>query len=86
MRPSAGWGRNAAEEHHHRHAAALEPRIERGQNAHVFRPDLPAAWHLATLLPLIPTAGAELCTGRVGEDEVEAALLASVVGVVAGPR
>ena len=75
----------AHEEHHHRHAsalAALEPLVDRGQKARVFRPDVPAAWHLATLLALIHTASVELGSGRIAEEAVEAALLASVVGAV----
>lgn len=75
----------AHEEHHRRHAsalAALEPLIERGQQAHVFRSDVPAAWHLATLLALIHSGSAELAAARIGEDEVEEALLTSVIGAV----
>jgi TetR/AcrR family transcriptional repressor of mexCD-oprJ operon len=70
---------------HHHHGsvlAALEPLIERGQNAGVFRPDVPASWHLGTLLALVHGASAELSAGRIAEDQVEPALLASVVGAV----
>ena len=72
---------------HDRHApviAALLPLIERGQNARAFRPDVPAAWHLATLLALIHSASAELAAGRVADDLAETALVASVVGALTG--
>lgn len=71
------------EELHDRHGsvlAELEPLIERGQKTGAFRPDVPAAWHLATLLALIHSASAELRAGRIDEELVEDALIASVVG------
>jgi TetR/AcrR family transcriptional regulator, mexCD-oprJ operon repressor len=73
------------EELHHRHGsvlAELQPLIERGQKAGVFRPEVPAAWHLATLLALVHSASSELSAGRISEDDVEDALLASVLGAV----
>lgn len=73
------------EELHHRHGSALsalEPLVARGQEAGVFRDDVPASWHLATVMALIHGASAELHAGRIGDDEVEDALLASVVGAV----
>ena len=72
---------------HHRHDAvldALEPLIARGQRAGAFRIDVPASWHLATLLALVHMASAELRAGRIGEAEVETALVASVAGALAG--
>jgi AcrR family transcriptional regulator len=73
------------EELHHRHnsaLAALEPLIVRGQAAHAFRPDVPASWHLATLLALIHAASGELSARRVEDGQVEHALIASVVGAM----
>jgi AcrR family transcriptional regulator len=67
---------------HHSALAALEPLIERGQRAGAFRSDVPAAWHLAMMLALIHAASAELQAGRMSADEVEAALLETVVGAV----
>lgn len=73
------------EEHRHRHSsalAALEPLIDRGQKTGVFRADVPAAWHLATLLALIHSASAELGAARIGADAAESAVVASVVGAI----
>ena len=74
------------EELHQRHASVLgrlEPLIVRGQKAGVFRSGVPVSWHLATMLALIHGASAELSAGRIGDDEVEAALVDTVVGAVA---
>jgi AcrR family transcriptional regulator len=62
--------------------AVLVPLIERGQRDRAFRPDVPAAWHLATLLALIHAASGELSAGRIGPQEVEPALVASVLGAL----
>ena len=70
---------------HHRHGSALgalEPLIERGQRAGAFRADVPAAWHLATLMALIHGASAELSAHRIDEQQVESALAATVVGAI----
>jgi TetR/AcrR family transcriptional repressor of mexCD-oprJ operon len=69
----------------HRHAsprAALEPLIERGQRDGVFRADVPAAWHLTMILALIHAASGELRAEQASPDQVEAALLATVLGAV----
>jgi len=71
---------------HHRHGSALsalEPLITRGQQAGAFRPDVPASWHLATVMALIHGASAELSAGRIAEDQVEGALIAAVAGALA---
>ena len=73
------------EELHHEHGSvlgALEPLIVRGQTEGAFRPDVPASWHLATLLALIHGASGELSAGRIDEERVERALVATVVGAV----
>jgi AcrR family transcriptional regulator len=73
------------EELHRRHGSALgalEPLIVRGQGARAFRSDVPASWHLAILLALIHGASGELSAGRIGEDQVEHALIAAVVGAL----
>jgi AcrR family transcriptional regulator len=70
---------------HDRHGpalGALEPLIVRGQVAGAFRSDVPASWHLATLLALIHGASAELRAGRIDSDQVENALIATVVGAL----
>jgi AcrR family transcriptional regulator len=73
---------------HQRHRsvlATLEPLIERGQRAGSFRPDVPAAWHLSMLMALVHAASAELRAGRLAEGQVEAAMLASVLGALSTP-
>ena len=60
----------------------LEPLIERGQADGDFRPDVPAAWHLAVVLALTHTASATLQAGHGTADQIESALLATVLGAV----
>lgn len=68
---------------HHRPALAiLQPLIERGQAGGTFRADVPAAWHLSMILALVHAASAELRTGTMNEEQVESALVASVVGAL----
>jgi AcrR family transcriptional regulator len=73
----------------HRHGpalAALEPLIERGQRDGAFRADVPAAWHLASILAVIHAASGELAAGRVPSEHVESALVESVLGAVSAAR
>lgn len=80
--------RLSAEELHRRHLPVLdqlEPLIRRGQNAGVFRSDLPVAWHLAVLRAIVHTASHEIQAGRIPESEAEAALLSTALSAVA-PR
>jgi len=67
---------------HRQVLALLEPLIERGQRAGVFRAGVPAAWHLAMLLALIHAASAELSAGRLPAGQVEAALVDSALAAV----
>jgi AcrR family transcriptional regulator len=60
----------------------LEPLIERGQADGVFRPDVPAAWHLAVILALIHTASGTLQAGHGTPEQIESALVATVLGAV----
>ena len=62
--------------------AALEPLIERGQADGTFRAGVPAAWHLSMLLALVHAASGELSAGRIPAAQLEAALLASVMGAI----
>lgn len=74
---------------HHRHAvvlAALESLIERGQREGEFRTDVPVAWHLSMLVALIHAASAELRAGRLPAEQVESALVATVLGALGSPR
>ena len=73
---------------HARHApvlALLGPLIERGRRDGSFRSDVPAEWHLSMILALIHAASGELGAGRMGAEEVEAALPETVIGAVATP-
>jgi AcrR family transcriptional regulator len=69
----------------HRHAsprAVLVPLIERGQRDGAFRAGVPAAWHLTMILALIHAASGELRAEQASPDQVEDALLATVLGAV----
>jgi AcrR family transcriptional regulator len=70
---------------HHPVLGLLEPLIKRGQRDGAFRSDVPAAWHLSTVLALVHAASAELRSGRMPAADVESALAATVLGAVAGP-
>lgn len=63
--------------------AFVTPLIERGQRANTFRPDVPASWHLAVLLTLIHTASGELQANRLPAEQVESALVTTVLGALA---
>jgi len=70
---------------HQRHGtvfAALQALIERGQRTGAFRKDVPAAWHLSMLVALIHAASAELRAERLPANEVESALVATVLGAL----
>jgi AcrR family transcriptional regulator len=67
---------------HHAVLAVLEPLIERGQREGAFRSDVPPGWHLAMILALVHAASAELRAGRVPAADVEAAVIATVLGAL----
>jgi AcrR family transcriptional regulator len=76
-----------AAELHRRHSqvlAVLEPLIERGQRDGSFRSDVGAQWHVSMILALVHAASAELQSGRTPAAEIEPALVATVLGAVAG--
>jgi TetR/AcrR family transcriptional regulator, mexCD-oprJ operon repressor len=60
----------------------LEPLIVRGQREGAFRADTPPAWHLSMLMALMHAASAELQAGRIPEEELETALVATVLGAM----
>jgi TetR/AcrR family transcriptional regulator, mexCD-oprJ operon repressor len=73
---------------HDRHGsilATLEPLIERGQREGRFRADVPPAWHLSMLMALIHAASAELRAGRLPAEQVERAMVETVLGAVRKP-
>ena len=66
--------RLSAEELHPRHQPVMThfaPLIERGQQAGLFRRDVPVSWHLAVMRAIVHAAGAELRNGRLTEATVE---------------
>ena len=72
---------------HDRHGtvfASLESLIERGQRTGAFGKDVPVSWHLSMLVAVIHAASAELRAGRLSAEEVESALVATVLGAL-GP-
>ncbi len=62
--------------------ALLQPLIERGQRSGAFRQDVPAQWHLSMLLALIHAASGELRARRLRAEQVEQALVATVLGAL----
>jgi AcrR family transcriptional regulator len=64
--------------------AVLVPLIERGRREGSFRTDVPVTWHLSMLLALIHAASGELSARRMRDAEVEPALVATVLGALAG--
>lgn len=77
--------RLSAEELHRRHLPMLdqlEPLIERGQKAGVFRPDLPVSWHLAVIRAIVHAASHEIQAGRIAETKAEAAMLGAALAAI----
>lgn len=73
---------------HRRHQpllAMLEPLIARGQRDGTFRSEVSPIWHLSMILALVHAASAELRAGHVAPDEVEAAIVATVLGALSPP-
>ena len=84
--------RLSAEDFHQRHrpvVSAIAPLIVRGQKAGAFRADLPTAWHLSMLLAIVHAASREVQNGRIGDSQVEDAMLSTVLralGTADSPR
>src|SRR4051794_15152127 len=81
-------GTHSPEQLRHRHGAVLGqllPLVQRGQDAGVFRGDVPAEWHLSMLLALVHAASAELRAARVAAEPAEAAVVATVLGAISAP-
>jgi AcrR family transcriptional regulator len=75
-----------AAELHRRHMPVLEllePLIRRGQRDGTFRKDDPPAWHLSMTLALVHAASGELNAKRVPSDQIESALIRTVLGALA---
>jgi AcrR family transcriptional regulator len=70
---------------HDRHRsvmATLQPLIERGQRDGAFRTDVSVAWHLSMLLALVHAASAELDAGRLPAEDVDQAMVKTVLGAI----
>lgn len=65
--------------------ALLQPLIERGQDAHTFRSDVPATWHISMLLALIHAASDEFRADRMPKEVIEAALVTTALSAVGAP-
>lgn len=79
--------RLSAKELHRRHQPVMTlfvPLIERGQRKGSFRSDLPVAWHLAMIRAIAHAASAELQSDRIAADDVEQAMLSTVMNAL-GP-
>jgi AcrR family transcriptional regulator len=77
--------RLSAEELHRRHLPVLTqlaPLIERGQEAGIFRGDLPVSWHLAVIRAIVHTASREVQGGRLPESDAEAAMLSTAIAAI----
>jgi AcrR family transcriptional regulator len=74
-----------AAELHRRHMPVLqllEPLIRRGQRDGTFRKDVSPSWHLSMTLALVHAASSELNAERVPSDQIESALIETVLGAV----
>jgi AcrR family transcriptional regulator len=77
--------RLSAEELHRRHLPVLDqlqPLIERGQKAGVFRRDLPVSWLLAVTRSIVHTASYEIRSGRIQDSDAEAVVISTVLGAI----
>jgi AcrR family transcriptional regulator len=77
--------RLSAEELHRRHVPMLdqlEPLIERGQKADVFRRDLPVSWQLAVIRAIVHAASREVQGGRVPDAEAEGLMLSTAIAAI----
>ena len=80
--------RLSPKELHRRHLPVmnqLAPLVERGQEAGVFRRDLPVAWQLAVIRAIVHAASAELQSGRLSEADVEETMLSTITAAVGAP-
>lgn len=83
---SINTARLSKEELHRRHLPVIQkfaPLIERGQQAGVFRADLPVSWNLSMILAIVHAASGELQSGRIAASKVEAAMLSTVSSAIA---
>jgi AcrR family transcriptional regulator len=73
------------EELHRRHAPVFDlliPLISRGQDGGAFRNDVPASWHLATLMAIMHAASGEVREGRIDAADAESAVVGTVLGAL----
>ena len=67
-------------------AESLRAVAREGQEADVFRRDVPVTWHLAVMRAIVHAASAELRSGRLTEATVEETMLVTVLAARFGPR
>lgn len=75
------------EELHARHGSvlgAVHQLIARGQADGAFRADVPASWHLGTLMALVHAASGEVRAGNIPEADAQGALVGTVLGAIIG--
>ena len=82
---TAAHGHEALRDRHQPVLGALEPLVERGQADGTFRADVPAAWHLSTLMALVHVASGEARAGRIDAAAAGPALVATVLGAMRSP-
>lgn len=76
------------EEFHRLHMPVLEhlaPLVTRGQQDGAFRAGVPIAWHLSMLLAIVHAASGEVRAGRMPAEDVEEAMITTVLGALAPP-
>ena len=77
--------RLSAEELHRRHVPMLdqlEPLVERGQEAGVFRRDLPVLWQLAVIRAIVHAASREVQGGRLADADAEDLMLSTAISAI----
>ncbi len=62
--------------------ALLTPLIARGQRSGAFSSEVPASWHLATVVALVHAASAELEAGRLTSADVRVTLTSTVLAAL----
>lgn len=71
--------------HHDRHLERLAELITRGQQAGVFRTDVPQQWLLSTAYALMHTAAADCAEGRLDEAAAQHAVVATILAAFTPP-
>jgi TetR/AcrR family transcriptional repressor of mexCD-oprJ operon len=70
-------------EHHHKPMRRVGHLIARGRSEGAFRGDQPVGWLTACFYALLHTAASEVRTGRLAEEDAQAAVVSSITAVLA---